>query len=90
MESSHREGGREYFSFYFSALLFKMYHFRACDIFFSSSGYPINLIFQCRTYLLDVFDEAFFLMNMRMPLITKLFMVVTCGEDLSAINRNDI
>ena len=36
--------------FYFWALL-KIYHFCVCDVFFSRGGYPINSIFQCRTYL---------------------------------------
>ena len=38
------------FFFYFWALL-KIYHFCVCDVFFSRGGYPINSIFQCRTYL---------------------------------------
>ena len=37
--------------FLFLALFIKMYHVCVCDIFLSPSGYLINSIFQCPTYL---------------------------------------
>ena len=64
-----------------------MCHFFVCNIFFSSSGYPINSIFQCQYInLWDVFDGTFSFLTIRVPVITKLFRVVTCGEELSPIN----
>ena len=41
-------------------------------------------------YKIDVFDEAFSLLTMRILMMTKLFNVVTCCEELSHINIHDI
>ena len=37
-----------------------------------------------------VFDEVIFLLTIRIPIVTKHFKVVTCCEELSPINMNDI
>ena len=39
---------------------------------------------------IHVFDESFFLLNIRMPIVSKLFRVVTHCEDLPPINMHDI
>ena len=84
IEGSHKGKGKKLF-FNFWALLLKMYIFWGCDFFLSPSGYPV---------MIHVFDfhvfEVFFLLTKRMPLVTKLFRVVTCCEELSPINIHDI
>ena len=55
-----------------------MYIFEVASFFFSTSGYPINSILsgsRC-LYKIHVFDEAFFLLTIRMALVTKLVRVV--------------
>ena len=49
----------------------------------------LNFSVAVRIYKIHVFDEAFFLLTIRMPMTTKLFRVVTCGEELSPINMHD-
>ena len=41
-------------------------------------------------YKIHVFDEAFFVLTIKMPIVTKLFGAVTCSKDLSPINMHDI
>ena len=69
----------------FWLLLLKMYHVFVCDIFFLPSGHPINSVFQCQFLVIRCFDEAFFLLTIRIPMVTKLFRVVICGEELPPI-----
>ena len=40
-------------------------------------------------YKIDIFDEAFFLLFTRIPMTTKIFRIVTCGEELSPINIHE-
>ena len=71
IEGSHKDKN-VFFNFW--TLLLKMYHLCVCDIFFSSSGYPINSIFSAvRIYKIHVFDEAFFLLTIRMPMVTHKY-----------------
>ena len=77
------------FFFNFWALL-KMYHFCVCNIFVLPSGDLINFSVAVFIHKIHVSDEAFFFLTIRMPMVTKLFRVVTCGEDLSPINTHYI
>ena len=67
--------------------------FRRCDNFFSSSVWLSNqhnfplAVHVCK---IPVFDEVFFLLTIRMPILTKLFRMVTCCEELSPIDMNGI
>ena len=66
-------------------------HFWGCDIFFSPSD-SISSVFQWQYLLIrfHVFNEANFLLTIKMPIVTKLIRVVTCCEELSLINMHDI
>ena len=71
IEDSHK-GKNVFFNFW--ALLLKIYHLCVCDIFFSSSGYPVNSIFSAvRIYKIHVLDEAFFLLTIRIPTVTHKY-----------------
>ena len=48
-------------------------------IFLLPRCYPINSVFH-------VFVEAFFPLTIRVPMVTKLFRLVACYEELSPIN----
>ena len=64
-------------------------NFWGCDIFFSSSGWlsnQLNFSMAVRIYKVHVFDEAFFLLTVRMPMIFKLFRLIKCCKKLS-LNR---
>ena len=87
-EGSHK--GKNMFFKNFWALLLKVYHFCVCDIFFYLVVIQSTQFFSVCTYISDVFGEAFFVLTIRMPMVTKLFRVVTCGEELSLINTHDI
>ena len=66
-------------------LLIFGHFFSGWDIFFSPSGYPITSSFWWQyvlIYKIHVFDEAFFFLTMRMPMVTKLCRVVICCEEL--------
>ena len=56
-------------------------------------GYPVNSIVSSaqtlRIYKIRVFDEAFFLLTIRMPTFTKLLRVLTYRKDLPLINLHD-
>ena len=65
----------------FCALILKMYHFCGLNIF-------LRLFVIQSTQFFGV--STFFLLNIRMPMVTKLFRVVTCGDELSPINAHDI
>ena len=73
------------------ALLFKSYIFEVV-IFFSFVVVIQSTQFLVVVYIykISVFDEAFFHLIIRMPMITKLFRVVTCCKELSLIYVNDI
>ena len=43
-----------------------------------------------RIYKVHVFDEVFFLLTIRMTMVTKLFRVVTCCDEFSPINSRGI
>ena len=77
--------------FNFWALLLKIYIFEVVT-FFSPSGYPVNSIFQWQYVFnkIHVFDETFCLWTIRMRVVTKLFKMVTCYEELSHIHMHDI
>ena len=40
-------------------------------------------------YKIHIFDEAFFLLFIRMPMTTKIFRIATCREDLAPINIHE-
>ena len=56
-------------------------------------GYPINSIVSSaqalRIYKIHVFDEAFFLLTIRMPPLTKLLKVLTYRKELPLVNLHD-
>ena len=76
--------------FNFWEIVFKMYIFEIVTSFLAqwlsnqlnfSKAVPINKI--------HVFDEAFVLLTIRMPMATKLSRVVTCCDELSPTNMHD-
>ena len=84
IEGSHK-GKNVFFNFW--ALLLKIYHLCVCDIFFSSSGYPINSISSAvRIYKIHVFDEAFFLLTIRILMVTHKYAVVLLGHVTNKIH----
>ena len=50
----------------------------------------LNFSVVVHIYKIRAFDEAFILLTIRMPTITKLFRVVTWCKDLSPIYMHDI
>ena len=50
----------------------------------------LNFSVAVHIYKIRVFDEAFFLLTIRMPMITKLFKVVTWCKELSPLYMHDI
>ena len=78
--------------FNFWALLFKMYVFKAVTLFSRPLVIPnqLNVSVAVHVYKIHVFDKAFFLLIIRMPMMTKPVRVVTCCEELSPINMHDI
>ena len=50
----------------------------------------LSFLVAVRIYKIHAFDEALFLLTIRMPMVTKGFRVVTCCEELSLINKHDI
>ena len=84
IEGSHK-GKNVFFNFW--TLLLKIYHLCVCDIFFSSSGYPINSISSAvRIYKIHVFDEAFFLLTIRILMVTHKYAVVLLGHVTNKIH----
>ena len=67
-------------------------HFWDCGTFFLPIGYPINSIFQWKYILIRFMFlmKHFFFFTIGMPMVTKLFRVVTYCEELSPINMHDI
>ena len=84
IEGNHKR--KVFFNFW--ALFFKKnIHFWGCDIF----SYPVVIqSTQSFSGQIHVFNEAFFLLTVRMPMATKLFRVVACWKELSSINMHDI
>ena len=76
--------------FNFWTLLLKLYIFWGCDIFSCLVVMQSTQFFSGTTYKICVSYEAFFLLTMRMPMITKLFRVMTCCKELSPIHIHDI
>ena len=50
----------------------------------------LNFSVVVHIYKIRVFDKAFFLLTIRMPMITKLSRVVACFKELSPTNAHDI
>ena len=88
IEGSHK-GKICFFTFW--ALLFKMQIFEVVTFCSSSTGDPVNSIFQWQYAFIRFifFYKAFFLLTVRMPMVTKLVRVVTCWEKLSTINLHE-
>ena len=61
-------------------------HFRGCYILFSPSDYLVSSILQWQYIQRNIFPEAFSLLTIRMPLVTKLEKVVTYRKELPPIN----
>ena len=86
--------GKSFSLFYF--LIFGHFFTRCTFLrlwhFFLPSGYPINAIFSVAVhiYKIHVFDEPFFLLTIRIRMVTKLFWVVACCEELTPITMHDI
>ena len=88
IEGSHK--GKKMF-FNILALLFKIYIFEVVTFFsFVVVIQSTQFLVVVYIYKISVFDEAFFHLIIRMPMITKLFRVVTCCKELSLIYINDI
>ena len=88
IEGSHK--GKNMF-FNILALLFKIYIFEVVTFFsFVVVIQSTQFLVVVYIYKISVFDEAFFHLIIRMPMITKLFRVVTCCKELSLIYINDI
>ena len=65
--------------FNFLALFFKMYIFEVVTFFLVQwLSNELNFSVAVRIYKIPVFDEPFFLLTISMPMVTKLFRVVTC------------
>ena len=90
IEGSHEKKKKKYV-FKFLGFFSQNFYFWSGDIFLSPS-YPINSVFQWQyvSIRFQVFDEAVFLLTIKMPIVTKLIKVVTCCEELSLINMHDI
>ena len=88
IEGSHK--GKKMF-FNILALLFKIYIFEVVTFFsFVVVIQSTQFLVVVYIYKISVFDEAFFHLIIRMPMITKFFRVVTCCKELSLIYINDI
>ena len=84
IEGSHK---RKVFFNFWALFLKKNIHFWGCDIF----SYPVVIqSTQSFSGQIHVFNEAFFLLTVRMPMATNLFRVVACWKELSSINMHDI
>ena len=75
MEGSHK--GKNNVFFLFLGTFFQVVYFWSSELHFSVAVH------------IHVFDERFFLLTIRIHMATKLFMVVTCCKELSAINMYD-
>ena len=66
--------------------------FSTCTIFVFVTFFSRIVLIQSpqRIYNIHVFDEAFFLWTIRIPMVTKLFRVVAYGEELSLRNTHGI
>ena len=83
------KGKNTFFNFW--ALLLKMYIFRLRNFFLAWwLSNQLNFSAVVRIYKIRVFDEALSLLITRMPMITKLFSLVTCCKGLSPIYMPDI
>ena len=82
------EGKNMFFNFW--TLLLKMHILRLWLFFSMPGGYPISFSVVVHIYKICIFDEAFLLLTIRIPIITKFFRVVTCCKDLSPIYMHDI
>ena len=78
--------------FNFWELLLKMYIFEVTKFFSYLVFIQTIQFFSGCTYLykVRVFDEVVFLLTIRMPMIVKIFRVVTCCKELSPIYMHDI
>ena len=68
--------------FNFWALLLKMYIFEVVTFF--------SRLAVVHIYNIHVFDEVFFPLTVRMPMVTNLFRVVIYCEEISPINMDGI
>ena len=83
IEGSHK-GKNAFFNFW--AILLKMYSFEVVTFFFASwLSNQLNFSVMVHIYTIRIFDETFFLLILRMTMITKLFRMVTCCKELSPI-----
>ena len=88
IEGSHK-GKNMFFNFW--ALLLKMYIFEVVTFFSCLVVIQSTQFFSVSTfYKIHVFDEPFFLLTIRMLMITKLFRVVTCCKQLSPMYMHGI
>ena len=80
------------FFFNFWLLLLKMCIFEDVKFFSClAAGYSINCIFQGQyVFIRFILMKRFFLLTIRMSMVTKVFRVATCCEELSPINMHDI
>ena len=67
-------------------------HFEVVTFFFHALWLSNQLSFSVVVdiYKICIFDEAFLLLTIRIPIITKFFRVVTCCKDLSPIYMHEI
>ena len=73
--------------------LYSKYKFLRLWYFFLTYSYllpnQLNILVEVHIYKIHVFDEVFFVLNVRMLIATKLFRVLICWELLSPINMHD-
>ena len=73
------------------ALLLKMYILEVVAFFLAQwLSNQLNVSVVAHIYKIHVTDEAFLLLTIGMPMITKHFRVVTCCKELSPIYLHDI
>ena len=79
------------FFFNFWLLLLKLCIFEDVKFFSYLAAGSINSIFQGQyVFIRFILMKRFFLLTIRMSMVTKLFRVATCCEELSPINMHDI
>ena len=75
----------------YKGILLKMYIFEVVPFFLASwLSIQLNFSVVVHIYKILVFDETFFLLTIKMPMIIKIFRVVTCCKELSPIYMHDI
>ena len=89
IKGNHKEKNRFFiiFEHFFSKCTFlKLWHFFLASWFSNQLNFSVLV----QIYKICAFDEALFLLTIWIPMITKLFRVVTCFKELSSIYMHEI